>query len=337
MSVYHFNDQFVAKSDALNSQQIDDGTAAVKIAVQKRLVELQRGHYRFIIGSLDETGALQSSTEELSGAKALLESMIALGFSQSLENDDFVRSLLFGSERLPDANAIKDLCNIGIERSYDSNQNAKVDIGLILDERINALENWITNRLAQIDRTKRTESFSLVTSTLERIKAFQAAQSAQSVQPYIHVLGFPGQVGTNALFHLSGEPNVRYLVQTPSDLARDPFHFLKGFPKFSLVFHRPLQGLELFWAQRTGDLFRATLTLRVHWKVRCPRITLIVCGRNSPNPTSLRGCLDCSGNSATGCANCGKPKVGRKSSLLRSQGSTQTTSEGLSEESATSP
>jgi hypothetical protein len=197
------------------------GVSNVAYQVRGRLRELQRGSYSYVLSQLSQATSLQASARDLSGAKALLEAMITLGFSQSLENDDVGRALLFGSQRVLDTEAVRELCKLGIAQSYDTNQNAKVDIAAILDERIDALETWVSNRLSQVQISGRPESLRLVSSTLNRIEAFRAGWHQSPPAPYLCSLG--GRITNGVpkrMFVVWGEPNVRYTVQFSTNLTQ---------------------------------------------------------------------------------------------------------------------
>jgi len=201
--------------------RVTNGLASATSRVDRRLRELQRGSYSHIVAGLTQAGNLEFAAKQLSGAKKLVEVMIILGFPQSLESDDFVRALLIGDERLLDTSAITNLCNLGIERSYDTNQNAKVDIAAILDERVAALETWVSNRLSQIQTTGQGESLRLVSSTLRRLEAFRSGWRFPSPPPYINPLGHQVTNGIpKRLFVTYGEPNIRYTVQFSANLSQ---------------------------------------------------------------------------------------------------------------------
>ena len=199
------------------TQNVD--TAAALVA--ERFRELQRSSYTTVLSGLDQAGVLQTAASELSGAKALLDALLALGFSESLEGNDFIHSLISGHERVLDTDAIKGTLTNGIAMTFNTNQNAKVDTGTILDERINALETWVSNRLTQIEISGRAESLRLVSSTLSRLDAFRAGWSQSAPAPYIAPLGFRLTNGVpNRLFIVWGEPNLRYTVQFSTNLTQ---------------------------------------------------------------------------------------------------------------------
>jgi len=215
LKTFNATTAFTLRAD-LDSGPVDMLTSRLT----SRLHELQRSHYNYLLDNLRSATTLQARASELSGAKALLESFIALGFSQSLEGDDILRSLLYATERIVDTDVVNELCDLGIARSYDTNQNAKVDIAAILDERINGLERWITNRLAEIDQTKRGEPLLPITITLNRISQFQAVQRVSAPPPYAYALSVP-QAGlpNQNLFRVGAEPNAPFWVQTSTDLV----------------------------------------------------------------------------------------------------------------------
>jgi hypothetical protein len=80
---------------ALQQLENVDGELAGKLA------ELQRVYASRVLGELNR-GPLQARTVELAGAKKLFESFVTLGFQRAINDDDFMRSLLFGNESLVD-------------------------------------------------------------------------------------------------------------------------------------------------------------------------------------------------------------------------------------------
>jgi hypothetical protein len=198
--------------------------------------------YSILLSDFDTDGDLIAAGRELSGAKAILEAFIVLGFSQSVESDDITRSLLYGSERVLDLASAKELYQRSVNNELNSwPHNGRINIALqqrmnvlypptspiisrleVVEQRINALGNWITNRLNQIAATGRSEPLRLVNSTMDRIDAFRAAKLAAIPAPYLQPSDlFAGPSPAN-LFTPRGEPNVRYPVQYSENL-RDWF------------------------------------------------------------------------------------------------------------------
>lgn len=210
-----FDNRFVAESSAVGQDEVSAGLSQLSLLVDQQLRSLQRANYAYVSNSLSQANSLQSAASDLSGAKCLLEAFIVLGFSQSLERDDILRSLLYSTDRIADTDVVKQLCQLGIANSYDTSQNAKVDIAAILDGRITALETWITKRLAEIDQSKRGEPLLPVTLTLNRIRAFQQVQGVPTPAPYLHTDG-----RTNSqIFWVAAEPNVPFLLQSSMDMS----------------------------------------------------------------------------------------------------------------------
>lgn len=212
-------DYFVTDSQSVPGEY-ETNVTHTSALVANRLRELQRLVYQDILQGLSEAGGLASSATELSGAKALIESFVVLGFSQSLEFNDILTSLLFGDERIIEIDKINELCQMGITRTYDTNQNAKVDIVALLNERVNALETLVSNRLTQV-QTNGAETLRLVTSTLSRLDVFRAGRNQPTPAPYIAPLGFRLTNGVpNPIFIVWGEPNLRYTVQFTTNIIQ---------------------------------------------------------------------------------------------------------------------
>lgn len=139
------------------------------VRVSDRLKELQRARYSYLLTSLSQVGGLHDAAIEFAGTRELLASLVSLGFPESLMRDDYPRALLHGNERVPDPSNLEELCRLGIARSYGSTQAVRVDIGAVIFERIAALEWWVTNRLAEVERTGRAETLTTVEATANQL------------------------------------------------------------------------------------------------------------------------------------------------------------------------
>ncbi|KYF50956.1 hypothetical protein BE08_21815, partial [Sorangium cellulosum] len=89
-----------------------------RAAVQGKLEDLQRAFYGQVAAKLGQLGdPIQVAGRQLTASKALWESYVALGFPLSLEQNDALRSLLYGGESLltgagGDAGALNSVSNV---------------------------------------------------------------------------------------------------------------------------------------------------------------------------------------------------------------------------------
>jgi hypothetical protein len=181
-----------------------------------------RAAYINLISQLSQAGDLVSAGRDLSGAKALLDALINLGFSQSLETDDFVHSFLYGKDRVLDLDATKELYQRSVDGEFNAwPQNRRVNFIMARDERISALDGWVSNRLNQVQTNGYAESLRLVSSTVSRLEAFRAGWHQSPSVSYLAPLGLRLTNGVpNRMFVVWGEPNVRYTVQFSTNLIQ---------------------------------------------------------------------------------------------------------------------
>lgn len=115
-----------------------------------------RNHRRMVMSKvLDElsrASVVQSAARELSGAKKLLESYIALGLSRSLEENDTLRSLLYGDQQVPDENLIKAAYEAAIKSLQEGKPAQRIDVLSLATPRINSLSEVLHSILDDLVR-----------------------------------------------------------------------------------------------------------------------------------------------------------------------------------------
>jgi hypothetical protein len=171
-----FRDVFVADSVAQDEATVSANRELLALAADQKLRALQRGSYNYIATTLGQAGPLESAAKDLSGRIALLKSVIEMGFSQSVATNDFLRGLLYGTDRIVDAEVAAALCETGVSQTFQANQNAKVDITRIMEERLSKLEWWITNRLSEVEAQGRAETLIPVESAVRRLEVMITSQ-----------------------------------------------------------------------------------------------------------------------------------------------------------------
>lgn len=149
--------------------------------VEKRLREHQLSLYSQIAAEFSKVGTLQSATRKMTGAKSLLDAYIALGMSKSLEENDYLRSLLYGSERVPDEAIIQSLYRNVLDSRTDNKPLDRVNVDLVISPRVEALTRVLLGILGEIEQYHRDkqrdpvsynypQSLSSVDSTLQELQ-----------------------------------------------------------------------------------------------------------------------------------------------------------------------
>ena len=124
--------------------------ASLSEAIQRVLVGHQAGFYADVIQDLKSATAVNTAVQRLTGRKRALESFIALGLPLSLAHNDYLRALLFGSERLPDTQLIVELYEQARAKLEKGEAVPRVDVVAIARERATALEAVLLTTLDRI-------------------------------------------------------------------------------------------------------------------------------------------------------------------------------------------
>lgn len=162
-------DRFIPTASELTS---NDELEKALVATNADLDNALRNQLnQIILNDLNKASSLQRAARELSGAKMLLDAFISLGLSRSLERNDLLRSLLFGSQRVLEETAIKELYQDALlAANKDPHLQIKVDISGLLDQRAEALRAELRKILDDIDQKKFAEGYRLIDTTLMRIE-----------------------------------------------------------------------------------------------------------------------------------------------------------------------
>ena len=131
--------------DSINAQILE-----VKNYVSNKLVEHQSRYYQQIINESNATGSVYEAIRNLDTSKRVLENYIILGMPSTLENNDFIRALLYGNERLPDNSLIQSQFINAIQSLNNGNATSKVDILPLANKRADALEQELKVVLTKI-------------------------------------------------------------------------------------------------------------------------------------------------------------------------------------------
>lgn len=152
--------------------------------VQTRLYDYQRDLYSLIASEFSRMGQLQKHAEEFAGATALLNAFIAVGLPRALEADDYLRSLLFGTERILD----RDSVYAAYVNVVPSNVNIRYILLATLDERVNALDSVLKAYVEQIRQGTHIESQPAVSSTLLVLDLSRVMASASKPKIYLPII-----------------------------------------------------------------------------------------------------------------------------------------------------
>jgi hypothetical protein len=115
---------------------------------------------------------------ELAGGKALLDSYIMLGFPRAVANDDLLRSLLFGSQRVVDDGVVSDFYATAISDTTTITTtlfmtNTRVALGQVALQRADALDGLLRQYLDAVGATTHVEEFSLAANTRLALRVSQ--------------------------------------------------------------------------------------------------------------------------------------------------------------------
>jgi hypothetical protein len=103
----------------------------------------------------------------LSGAKALLDSFITLGLPSAVANDDLLRALMFGSQRVADDGVVTDFYGIAISNTtmLTTTQlltDTRAALNLLAVQRTNRLDSLLRQYLDAIGANTHAEAFDLI-------------------------------------------------------------------------------------------------------------------------------------------------------------------------------
>lgn len=157
-----------------------------RAAVQRKLEDLQRVFYGQVAAKLAQLGdPIEAAGRQLTGSKRLWESYVALGFPRSLEQNDALRSLLYGGESLltgagDETTHLNSVRNIYLAMSQSDDLPADNILPAVVSlstERSNRLLEALNGIIAEIAASGEPEGRTLVEGTLTRLHLL-AAQAA---------------------------------------------------------------------------------------------------------------------------------------------------------------
>ena len=156
--------------------------------VETALKLSQRVFYAGVAQRLVQSGdAIQEAGERLNGSKLLWQSFVAMGLPLSVESNDFLRSLLFGSEGIlagTDAGSqdgllddIQDIYTfISTREEAPPEANIVVDIETLLNERVETLLATLADIVENIETSGEPEPPELFAPTLLRLSLIESRE-----------------------------------------------------------------------------------------------------------------------------------------------------------------
>ncbi|XYH98610.1 hypothetical protein ACMHYB_02280 [Sorangium sp. So ce1128] len=154
-----------------------------RTGVERKLDDLQRAFYGQVATRLAQLGdPIQVAGSQLTGSKALWESYVALGFPLSLEQNDALRSLLYGGESLltgagGDPGFMNSVRNIYLYMSQSDDLPADNILPAVVSfsrERSDRLLTTVNDINAEIRAAEEREGSTLVQGTLTRLYLLKA-------------------------------------------------------------------------------------------------------------------------------------------------------------------
>jgi hypothetical protein len=166
-------------------QLLREITTQVEQVLSDQQMRFYRWFYEYVVQGLETAGNLSAAAQTLSGVKKVIDGFVALGFARSLEQNDFLRALLFGSQRLPDGDVIQAIYTAAIA-SFDAGQAVpKVEIQAVAHERREALAEVLADILHQIRQRQFTEDHRLVNTILQKINLYKTMASPRTEVPVL--------------------------------------------------------------------------------------------------------------------------------------------------------
>lgn len=150
--------------------------------LQTALAGYQHELYRRVLDELT-VGSLRPVAVELGGSKLLLDDFILLGLPRAVAHDDFLRSLLFGTQRVIDEKLAADTYALSLTLPITEAQlatNPRLVLRQVAAQRRTALQDLLNEYLDAIGAMTHVEELNFVTNTrLELRLSRRLAELAQ--------------------------------------------------------------------------------------------------------------------------------------------------------------
>lgn len=149
--------------------------AATTADLQKQFVDYQRELYGRVLNEM-LSGSLHPVTDELTGGAILLNDFTTLGLPRAVTNDDLMRSLLFGSQRVLDDSLVGEAYAISVSQPVTQVQimtDTRVALNQLGNQRITALNDLLNEYLDAIGTDTHVEEFNLVANARLELRLAQ--------------------------------------------------------------------------------------------------------------------------------------------------------------------
>ena len=156
---------------------------------------------------------------QMTAARALIESVIALGLPTSLEQDDALRGFLFGVEPMADKEIARALYQSEWASLGSSPSARPRDLEAILRRRFDIFTDRLGQRLDEIAAKAKPEAPRMITHTLRLLRLLRSAHGlGVSPAPVLELIH--AHVPANSIaFSLHGEPFIHYQLDRSVDLS----------------------------------------------------------------------------------------------------------------------
>lgn len=193
---YNFKAQFETSSALVSDDTAYTNETAAKVEQRLRLEQQQL--YQKILDGL-AVGPVYTAATRLSGSKAVLDAFITLGLPRALENDEFLRSFLYGDQRLMDEDDEERITSTYSTALINPPAgNIRHDLMNVAQERIDALGSLLRAYLDQIGNKTYAESQRLVETALNRTAVSESIIRTPVVTVTPSGAGFGRQVAGTA-------------------------------------------------------------------------------------------------------------------------------------------
>ncbi len=167
-----------------------------------------------VLTNLNTSGSLHAAATELSGARSLLESILALALPYTLERDDVLHGFVYGSESLIERDLAIELYLQDIQRLLANPQAPPLKPGLVAAPRLQRFRERLQIRLNEVAANGQPEIARLVGHTLCMLRLLRDAWPT-TPRPSVEITSQAN--GVECLLY--GEPYAHHTLMESTDLS----------------------------------------------------------------------------------------------------------------------
>jgi hypothetical protein len=160
-----------------------------------------------VLTELSLPGVLQDAGTQLSASKLLITSILELGLPFTLQADDVLHGMLYGSQALADTNAVIDLLSEDIASLKYLPNPVPLILGDVLNGRTDAFTARLNARLAELQTSPQPEVPRMIGHTLRLLDLLREARVGGAPPPVMDIVR-----SANPTVTIYGEPHVRYAL-----------------------------------------------------------------------------------------------------------------------------